>query len=202
MIDEAATGVPAAVAVAIALPPSSRMALLDLAWRTVKSVAHGGPLEDPGVPPAALERPGAAFVTLRVGGDLKGCVGMFEAQPSLWLTVHQMAEAAATRDPRFGPVGVEDLDRLSIELSVLSPARPLAEVKEIEIGRHGLEVSRGYQRGVLLPQVAITHALDREEFLAETCRKAGLPAQAWQEPETSVRLFEAEVFGDDRASGL
>jgi len=179
------------------LSPGDRAALLDLARRTVSGVAHGAPLVDPGVPPAALDRPGSAFVTLRVGGDLKGCVGMFEAQPSLWLMVHQMAEAAATRDPRFGRLEVQDLSGLSIEISVLSPPHPMAEVSEIEIGRHGLEVSRGYQRGVLLPQVAITHALSREEFLAETCRKAGLPPLAWQEGDTSIRLFEAEVFGDD-----
>jgi AmmeMemoRadiSam system protein A len=106
-----------------------------------------------------------------------------------------MATAAATRDPRFAPLAARDLPTLTIDVSVLAPARRIRDSAEIELGRHGLEIRRGPRRGLLLPQVATDHDLDRETFLAETCRKAGLPAGAWREADTEIWAFEAEVFG-------
>jgi uncharacterized protein (TIGR00296 family) len=111
-----------------------------------------------------------------------------------------MATAAATRDPRFAPITADELDGLSVEISVLSPERVVRDSSEIEIGRHGLEVRRRLARGLLLPQVAVEHDFDRERFLAETCRKAGLPADAWRDPATEVRLFEADVFSEPDGS--
>ena len=107
-----------------------------------------------------------------------------------------MATAAASRDPRFAPLAPTDLGTLAVEISVLTPARRVDGPGDIEIGRHGLEVRRGWRRGLLLPPVATDHQLDRETFLGETCRKAGLPKDAWRKPGTEVSVFEAEVFGD------
>ena len=108
-----------------------------------------------------------------------------------------MAAAAATRDPRFPPIDVADLRQMTVEISVLTPDVVIHRPEEIEIGRHGLDVRRGGARGLLLPQVAVEHGLDREKFLAATCRKAGLPANAWHDADTEIRVFEADVFGDD-----
>jgi uncharacterized protein len=180
----------------VALGPESRRALLALARLAVTRAVHGEPLDEPGAAPPGLDRPGAAFVTLRVAGQLKGCIGSFEPRPSLWQAVSEMAAAAATRDPRFPGLGRRDLAQLAVEISVLSPGQPLRGPADLEIGRHGIEVRRGTHRGLLLPQVATDHHLDRETFLIETCRKAGLPADAWRLPETEVNVFEADVFGD------
>ena len=147
---------------------------------------------------AALAGPGAAFVTLHVGGALRGCIGTSERRQPLWHVVGEMAGAAATRDPRFPPISPDDLQGLTVEISVLTPEVIIHRPEEIVIGRHGLDVRRDGARGLLLPQVAIEHDLDREHFLAATCRKAGLAGDAWQDPGTEIRVFEADVFGDER----
>jgi len=182
--------------IADALTPVQRRALVELARQAAARAAAGEAPADPGPAPDGLDRPAAAFVTLRVARELKGCIGSFEARRSLWLTVSEMATAAASRDPRFAPLAPGDLGALAIEISVLSPARRVEGPADIEIGRHGLEVRRGWRRGLLLPQVATDHRLDRETFLGETCRKAGLPKDAWRRAGTEVSVFEAEVFGD------
>jgi AmmeMemoRadiSam system protein A len=146
---------------------------------------------------AALAAPGAAFVTLHVGGELRGCIGTLERKRSLWSVVGEMAGAAATRDPRFPPIDVTDLRDMTVEISVLTPDAVIHRPEEIEIGRHGLDIRRAGARGLLLPQVAVEHGLDRENFLAATCRKAGLAADAWQDDRTEIRVFEADVFGDE-----
>ena len=145
----------------------------------------------------ALDAPGAAFVTIHVDGALRGCIGTLERRRSLWSVVGEMAAAAATRDPRFPPMEVTDLQAMTVEISVLSPDVVIHAPEEIEIGRHGLDVRRDGARGLLLPQVAVEHGFDREKFLSATCRKAGLPANAWHDDETVIRVFEAEVFGDE-----
>jgi AmmeMemoRadiSam system protein A len=178
------------------LTAAQRHALLELARATAVRVARGERAGAPGPAPEGLAEPGAAFVTVRVGGELRGCIGTFEARAPLWDTVHDMATAAAARDPRFAPLGAGDVPGLTVDVSVLSPARRVRDPAEIEVGRHGLEIRRGPRRGLLLPQVATDHGLDRETFLAETCRKAGLPAGAWREPDTEIWIFEADVFGD------
>jgi AmmeMemoRadiSam system protein A len=145
----------------------------------------------------ALDAPGAAFVTIHVDGALRGCIGTLERRRSLWSVVAEMAAAAATRDPRFPPMALADLRAMTVEISVLSPDIVIHRPEEIEIGRHGLDVRRDGARGLLLPQVAVEHGFDREKFLAATCRKAGLPSTAWHDDETEIRVFEAEVFGDE-----
>jgi AmmeMemoRadiSam system protein A len=160
----------------------------------------GGHDEDAPSRSPALTAPGAAFVTLHVGGELRGCIGTSERRRSLWSVVGDMAGAAATRDPRFPPIDEADLGEMTVEISVLSPDTIIHRPEEIVIGRHGLDVRRAGARGLLLPQVAVEHHLDRERFLAATCRKAGLAADAWQDGATEIRVFEAEVFGDEPAA--
>lgn len=174
---------------------AQRAALLELARRAVAAVAGGHAGAPPPSPPE-LDGPAALFVTLRVAGELRGCIGSFEPQPSLWRAVYELAEAAATRDPRFPPITAAELPQVALEISVLSAPHPITSPAEIVPGRHGIEVRNGARRGVLLPQVATEHGLDAETFLGETCRKAGLPTNAWRDPATHAQVFEAEIFSD------
>jgi AmmeMemoRadiSam system protein A len=137
-----------------------------------------------------------AFVSLHLDGHLRGCIGTFDTTQPVVRQVEEMATAAATRDPRFKPVSADEVKSLDIEISVLTPPRPISSLEEIQVGLHGIVISRGYQRGVLLPQVATEYGWDRETFLTHTCRKAGLPDSAWKDPQTVVQIFTAEVFGE------
>jgi AmmeMemoRadiSam system protein A len=176
------------------LDASQRQALLAHARGAAVRAARGEPAADATAAPAGLDRPGAAFVTLRVSGELRGCIGTFEPSASLWDTVEDVAEAAARRDPRFKPLAERELPGLSVEVSVLSAPHRVSGPTEIELGKHGLEIRRGRRRGLLLPQVAADHELDVERFLAETCKKAGLPLDSWRDRQTEIWVFEAEVF--------
>ncbi len=144
---------------------------------------------------SALARPAGAFVTLHRNSALRGCIGTFESSQPLIRTVAEMAVSAAFKDPRFRPLESFELDEVELEISVLSPMRAIDNPQELTVGVHGLYVVRGVHRGVLLPQVATEHGWDRRTFLEETCRKAGLPRDAWQGGVT-LYVFEAEVFGE------
>lgn len=147
-------------------------------------------------PPEELMAPRGAFVSLHRAGDLRGCIGTFEATESLFKTVQSMAIASGTRDPRFDLVTADELDAIEIEISVLSPRRTIRDVNEIVVGQHGLYVTSGYRHGVLLPQVATDCGWDAETFLSHTCQKAGLPADAWKGGDIKLEVFEAEVFSE------
>jgi len=136
-------------------------------------------------------------VTIKKGGSLRGCIGYVEAIKPLVVTVSEMAAAAALRDPRFPPVGPDELDQLELEISVMSPIFKVTDTSEIQTGLHGLIVRRGAYQGLLLPQVATEYGWDRETFLSHTCRKAGLPPEAWKMEGTEISAFTAEVFGED-----
>ena len=140
-----------------------------------------------------LEQPFGAFVTLKRNGHLRGCIGNIVSDQPIRETIAKMAQAAAFNDPRFPPVAKQELDQLQIEISILSPLRPCT-AKDVVPGRHGLLVRSGPYSGLLLPQVAVEHGWDRETFLAQTCRKAGLPANAWHQPDIDLFCFEAVVF--------
>lgn len=142
------------------------------------------------------EQKRAAFVTLTRHGALRGCIGSLSAEQPLSSAIPRLAVSSATEDPRFPRVSRDEVDDLRIEISVLSPPED-ARPEEVEVGRHGLIVERGFRRGLLLPQVATEHHLDREQFLAATCQKAGLPADAWKDPATRLQTFTAEVFGEE-----
>src|ERR1700681_2936387 len=140
------------------------------------------------------------FVTLHVRGELRGCIGTTENDEPLGEATVRCAASAALHDPRFPAMRSEELADLLIEISVLSPLAPIRP-EEIEIGRHGLMVSDENHRGLLLPQVAPEHGLNREQFLEETCRKARMPRDAWQWPSTRIQGFTCEVFSDAKRAG-
>ena len=169
--------------------------MLALARSAAGAAASDLPAPDPGPLPARLAAPQGAFVTLRVGGHLRGCIGIVEAREPLGRTVGHCAAAAATEDPRFPPIGRDDLADLEVEVSVLEEPRQVRDVGEIVVGQDGLIVSSGRRRGLLLPQVAVEHDWSREEFLEQTCRKAGLDPDAWRHG-ARIEAFRAQVFGD------
>lgn len=170
--------------------------LLKLAKMTVETVVRTGIKPDYANKMPGLDRPLGAFVTLREKGQLRGCIGRFEPDIPIYEIVMEMAVAAATQDYRFPPVSERELDKLEYEISVLSPLRKVASWKEIEIGKHGVEVARGARRGVFLPQVATETGWGLETFMNTLCeQKAGLPADAWKDPKTDIFVFTAQVFG-------
>jgi AmmeMemoRadiSam system protein A len=178
------------------LSASDRAALLGIARGAVLS--HLGLAAAPPLPAQGpLAEPRGAFVTLHVAGDLRGCIGSFQPLGSLAATVAKMAVAAASEDPRFRAVGAEDLPELQVAVSALEPPRRLDDPRAVEVGRHGLVVRRGWQRGALLPKVAVERAWDADAFLRHTCLKAGLPPEAWREPDCEVDAFEADEFGEE-----
>jgi AmmeMemoRadiSam system protein A len=170
-----------------------RKLLLRLAHDAIVTSLEHRELSLSPVPPHLTE-PRGAFTTLYLRGELRGCVGHVYPIDSLYRTVAETARAAAFEDTRFWPVTLDEAAELEISLSVLSPLRP-AQPEQVEVGRHGLLVSLHQHRGLLLPQVPIEHGWDRITFLEQTCRKAGLPPDAWQ-TGAQIEVFTAEVFGD------
>ena len=181
------------------LSGTERVALLRVARDGLEAAVLGrAPVRLPEEARGRLVEPRACFVTLRIASDLRGCIGALEARLPLAEHVRVMAGAAALRDPRFAPVEAEELSRIALSLSVLTPARRVHGPDDIRVGAHGLVVSHGACRGVLLPQVAVEHGWDAPTFLAQTCGKAGLPRDAWREVETAIEVFSAEVFDEAR----
>ncbi|HRV09064.1 MAG TPA: AmmeMemoRadiSam system protein B [Acidobacteriota bacterium] len=169
--------------------------LFDLARRAVERAVLGGvPVASSERVSSALQRPAAVFVTLREGGHLRGCIGSTVARVPLYQAVTQSAASAAMQDPRFIPVRLDELAVLEYEISILSPLRLIVSPEEIEIGRDGLMVELDGYRGLLLPQVAVEHGWDRDTFLAQTCIKAGLPPDAWRDPDAVLWAFSALVL--------
>src|SRR5579875_1469751 len=168
--------------------------LLRLARRELEEKILAQPLPAMGEIPSSPERPSGAFVTLHEGGRLRGCIGRVETVAPLHLTVRECALSAAIHDPRFDPVRPEKVENLHIEISVLSSFQEI-QPEEIEVGRHGLLVSHGGRRGLLLPQVAVEWEWDRMRFLEETCAKAGLPLDAWQRG-ARIQAFTAQIFAE------
>lgn len=173
--------------------PGERAILLRLAHDSILSALEGRDIPlDP--PTAHLAELRGAFTTLHLDGELRGCVGYVLPVSSVYRAVAETARAAAFEDARFRPVTLPDASRLEIELSILSPPQPIS-VEAIEIGRHGLLIGMAGDRGLLLPQVPTEHNWDRTTFLEQTCRKAGLPVDAWKNGAT-IEAFTAEVFGE------
>lgn len=182
-----------------AIPAQVRRELLALARRSVETfLGEGRRLRKGKDYPDLAPEPRGAFVTLKTGeGDLRGCIGTILPAGPLDETVVRMAVAAAVEDPRFPAVRLGELPRLRFEISALTVPEPVPDLGRIEVGRHGLIVTRGSRKGLLLPQVAPEWGWDREEFLRHTCLKAGLPEEAWRDPGTRVEWFEAEVWGEE-----
>ena len=193
------------------LTSAERRALLRLARGAIEARCAGQPLESferpaslqTGALSPRLRTQAGVFVTLHRRGwlgeeHLRGCVGFVETTAPLYRAVMEAAAAAATEDPRFSPVRSEELPELEIEISVLSAPAPIA-VDQIRVGVHGLIVSQGRARGLLLPQVAAEREWSAQRFVEETCRKAGLPIDAWRRG-ARLEAFEADVFGENSAA--
>lgn len=179
------------------IAPEARRRLLAHARSAIRSRLERTPLPEAPANLEGLEEKTGVFVSLHTrDGDLRGCIGTFASEDPLHRTVRDMAISAAVHDPRFPPLSASDLDRVEIEISVLSPMREVRDPGEIVVGEHGIYVTAGPYRGVLLPQVALEHGWDRETFLDQTCRKAGLSPRRWRDPDVKTRIFSAEVFGE------
>ncbi len=179
-----------------ALAKEEKIELLGLARRMiVRGVGEGVWKLETSVNPH-LQQPAGGFVTLELGGQLRGCIGQVRAQGPLAEVVQEMAHAAATRDPRFSPLGPEELSQLEIEISVLSPLWPVDDIHKIQVGRDGLMISAGDQSGLLLPQVASEYGWDAETFLSHTCMKAGLPKDHWRLGTAKIEAFTAQIFSE------
>lgn len=176
-----------------------RVTLLKLAHESILSVLEQREISlDP--PSPHFSEPRGAFTTIYLQRQLRGCVGYVLPVISLYRTVAETACAAAFEDSRFSPVTLEEAPALEISLSVLSPLRTITP-EEVEIGIHGLVVSYGGRRGLLLPQVPLEHGWDRLTFIEQTCQKAGLPRDVWKSGAT-LEGFTAEVFGDSSEVAL
>jgi AmmeMemoRadiSam system protein A len=179
------------------LPSEARLFLLRLARKAIEARLSGeriaAALGTAWPIPTGVQQRAGAFVSLHRFGTLRGCVGLVEPRLPLYRAVADAA-AAVTRDPRFAPLAAAELTEIDLEISVLSPPQPIGP-EEIRIGLHGLMVTQGWARGVLLPQVPLERGWSPQRFLEEACRKAGLAADAWQEG-ARVEAFRAEVFGE------
>jgi len=147
----------------------------------------------------ALNEEVGVFVTLKIEGKLRGCIGMLITKEPLYITVSNMALEAAFHDPRFEALKKEEYTALEVEISVLTPFKKIDSIDEIKVGKHGLMISRGNNSGLLLPQVATEYAWDKNTFLEHACIKAGLSTDAWKESDVEICIFSAEVFGSEEA---
>lgn len=173
-----------------------RRYLMDLAKRAVAAATRGEPLNVEEPTAKILKDKGAAFVTLKINGQLRGCIGHVIARIPLYQCVSDVARAAAISDPRFNPVRPDELENIEYEVSVLTAPEPTTP-DQVVVGRDGLIMSNGGRSGLLLPQVPVEWGWDREEFLRSTCRKAGLPLDCWKDPATKIESFRAIVWGED-----
>jgi AmmeMemoRadiSam system protein A len=172
--------------------------LMNIAKNSVRSAVESGKVYDcdsGGF--ASLENDRGAFVTLNERGQLRGCIGYVSAIQPLFETIRGAAISAALKDPRFPPVKKEELDEITYEISVLSPFNQVHDTEKIVVGKHGLMIRKGRHEGLLLPQVASDNKWDRLTFLQQTCRKAGLPLDAWKDDNTDIFVFSAFVFGEE-----
>ncbi len=172
--------------------------VLSIARDAVRAAVQGKPCLVPPTDDPELTAASGCFVTLKNHGRLRGCIGRFTSDRPLIEGVVEMARASAGSDPRFvsDPITAGELGDLDVEISVLSPLKKTDDPLSLRLGVDGIYIKRGYASGCFLPQVATETGWTKEQFLSYCCsHKAGLPADAWEDPETEVYLFTAEVFG-------
>jgi len=181
----------------MALSSAEKKELLKIARNSIETFVKTGKTPDFSIKDARLNEIQGAFVTIREAGALRGCIGNIIGQEPLYETVRDMAVAAASRDPRFTPLTAAELNGIDVEISVLSQPRRVKDASEIQLGKHGVIVSNGGHQGVFLPQVADETGWSKEEFLSQLCsQKAGLPPDAWKDPDTALYVFTADVFSE------
>lgn len=184
------------------LSADDKKELLQIARNSIAAALGNSPAPPSLNKSEVLDEMSGAFVTLHLLGELRGCIGYIEPRYSLRETVEEVAEKAALEDPRFPPLTLKELGRVEIEVSVLSPLTKVSDVNDIVVGKHGLVIDAGYRRGLLLPQVATEWGWGREQFLSQTCRKAGLPADAWKKNKVTIYSFTSTVFSEAEMFGV
>lgn len=177
------------------LSDDEKKRLLQIARSSIDAITGGKQRQANDVPLSLRTRAGA-FVTIRFGGELRGCIGFVEAKLPLYLAVAEAAEKAAHEDPRFPPLAKSEVGETEIEISVLSGLSPMTSVESIEVGKHGLLLESGWARGLLLPHVAVEFGWGREEFLEHTARKAGMAPEAWKLPQVRKFTFTTDTFSE------
>ena len=182
------------VGVDLGLSEEEKKTLHEIAHTVIWNKASGKEVPEFKITSERLQELRGAFVTINKKGALRGCIGHIKGVKPLYRSVEEMAAAAAFQDPRFSPVTEKELKDLDIEISVLTPFKQITDVSEIEVGKHGIYMERGFYSGLLLPQVATEYGWDRNTFLEHTCRKAGLPPDAWKEKDTKIYIFSADIF--------
>jgi AmmeMemoRadiSam system protein A len=176
------------------LSDREKEALRHIAETVIESKARGKPVPEFAIDSPVLKEKRGAFVTINKGGQLRGCIGYIQPYKPLYQTVEEMASQAAFNDPRFDPVIESELPDLEIEISVLTPLKRIKDIEEIEVGKHGILIEKGFYSGLLLPQVATEYGWNRKTFLEHTCLKAGLPTNSWKDEDTVISIFSADIF--------
>ncbi|HXR34080.1 MAG TPA: AmmeMemoRadiSam system protein A [Verrucomicrobiae bacterium] len=179
------------------LSDADRTTILDLARQAIAEAVCHGRLKHPIPNSDVLERRCGVFVSLHVQGKLRGCIGVIDGRAPLGESIVRCAAGAALEDPRFPRMKPEEVGAAEVEVSLMTALEPMRP-EEIEIGTHGLMVEQGGRRGLLLPQVAVEHHLERERFLEETCWKAGLTREAWKNPDTKIYGFRCEIVSEKK----
>ena len=183
------------VGIDLGLSREEKLELLKIARTTVECLVKNIPVPDFEVTSDLLKENRGAFVTIHKSGQLRGCIGYIKSVKPLYLSIRDMAESAAFRDPRFPPVTAHELNEIDIEISALTPFRVIDDVNEINVGKHGIYLSKGFNSGLLLPQVATEYGWDRITFLEHTCYKAGLSRDDWRKG-AEISIFSADIFGE------
>ncbi len=181
---------------AFTLNADEKIFLLQLARTTIRLFLDGKEPLHPEPYSQTLATPSGAFVTLHKQGELRGCIGYVKPFKPLQQAIVDLSVSAAFNDPRFPALTVDEFPLIDLEISVLTPLESVKNVSEIQIGRDGLIIKQGFYEGLLLPQVATEYGWDVPTFLEQTCRKAGLPKDAWKNTNTEIKRFSAIIFDE------
>jgi AmmeMemoRadiSam system protein A len=177
--------------------------LLQWVRATMEAAVRGEPLMEISEAELSerLRAPHGVFVTLKKGGELRGCIGKMDFERPLWSNALAAAIASALEDPRFPPVTSSELGDISVEISILNPPEDLPRPEMFDVTRHGIIVEKGWRRALLLPKVATEQGWDATKTLEMVCWKAGLPADAWRDPSARLQVFTAFDFGEAKPGG-
>jgi len=168
--------------------------IIELARISIEKAVKGGKLKDYEPKNSKLLEKRGAFVTLKKQGNLRGCIGYVLPEKPLFQTIIDAAESSALSDPRFPPVSEDEIENLEFEISVLTIPKKIDNIEEIQVGKHGIILEKGFYKGLLLPQVATEYGWDRKTFLEHTALKAGLNKKEWKNAD--IKVFSAEVFSE------
>ncbi len=177
------------------LVPAQQETLLQLAREVISFYLKTGDTLEKDIPDKTFLEKRGAFVTLKIKGELRGCIGYLIPYKSLYATIIDAAVSAASSDPRFQPLTTDELQETKIEISVLTPPRPVKDIHEIKVGTHGIIISKGPNRGLFLPQVPIEQNWDLEAYLEHGCQKAGLDKNEWKK-DVKIEIFSAQIFSE------